>query len=954
MVKDIVRPSRIQGTDGVRGLVLPSTAKRVKGLDPLEAYVKEGIITEEFCLLYGYCLGKFLSEKKLLSKSDSVVVGWDPRDRDGFFNKSFIDGLSRSAGKIINAGTVPTPAAVVFMQYIGACCAAVLTASHNPQEQNGIKIFLAPLGMKLLPEDEEEFTKILFDINFDKVKKNKMRASVSNMRSQAVDCFTQFLLETENSWLSPSSDLSRHRVFIDSANGGYSHISASLFRSAGFSNVDEQAGDLSKSVNEGCGVTMVEGKNEWDCRKSADSSSIISAMQGCMSGGKKSGEKCRFISGVVFDADGDRFLRLEADLKKNKIYLIDGDKIAAIISNHLAPLLESKKNLFFINTIESDAGTGKFAESKGFKNIITGVGDRWILFYGVLSVIEGILKKSRLIGLTAQEKEKLSSLCSGLKNGKSLSSVKISKLIASLKVYSGGERTRKFSDLIRKNDITFGIAYEASGHLITAGFLKRKDGAVVPVFTGNGIKAALNSFAADLSIIEKYGEKKRNEFFKEPFSESFKKSFYIYYSDRRRFAEDEALRKLIKKELRTIFADVFGKKYIVREENKNEEPELIFFNVSDSRGKYCATLYVRNSGTEEKTQVTVKSVKRYSGKIEEAGRRITRLMRLRIKSEKNPFSIIQGKVLRILSVTGELSGDEVKAALSADEVKYFPRVVDETQRKEKLIDKKGAGILSLTSAGKEFCDDRNFLKGTVPVILAAGKGTRMKSKLPKVLHRVGNKTMLYHSLHLSASCGIFPAVVIVGYKASLVMKETGNEGILYVLQEKQLGTGHAVLQTEKILRNFSGDILILYGDIPLLRGKTIRDFLSSHRKSKCVLSILTAVMKNPFGYGRIIRDKNGRFVRIVEERDSDEEQKKIREINSGIYCVKSNILFNALKEIDNKNTQKEFYLTDIAGILRGRGKGVSVFRIKDSNEVRGINSAEELKQTNMMFEKREK
>jgi len=167
MVQDIIRPARIQGTDGVRGLVLPSTAKRVKGLDPLQAYIKEGVITEQFCLLYGYCLGKFLSEKKLLAPPDSVVVGWDPRDRGGFFNKSFIDGLSRSSGKIITAGTVPTPAVVVFMQYTGSCCAVMLTASHNPPEQNGVKIFLAPLGMKLLPEDEEEFTTILFDTNFE-------------------------------------------------------------------------------------------------------------------------------------------------------------------------------------------------------------------------------------------------------------------------------------------------------------------------------------------------------------------------------------------------------------------------------------------------------------------------------------------------------------------------------------------------------------------------------------------------------------------------------------------------------------------------------------------------------------------------------------------------------------------------------------------------------------------
>ncbi len=950
MAKKVSGPAKIQGTDGVRGLVLHSSEKRVKGLGPVEAYIQEGVITEEFCLLYGFCLGEFLKRKKLIRASDSVVVGWDPRDKDGFFNNSFIDGLSRSVKKITLAGMVPTPAVVVFMQYVKATAAAVLTASHNPPDQNGIKIFLAPLGMKLLPCDEEEFTELLYGLDLAKVKRNKKGAEVTDMHHEAVDCFRRFLLKEENSLLDSREDLSGYRLVIDSSNGAYSPISKRVFRDAGFKDVIETAGDLSKPVNEGCGVSMIEGKKEWDFTKEESAPPVISRIRKEMS--TKDKKDGKLFTGIVFDGDGDRFLRLDGDLAGRKIRHLDGDKVAVLISDYLAETIDCAGDIPFINTIESDSGAGRSAEEKIFKNRVTGVGDRWILFYGILNIISGILRKKTIIGLNRKESDNLKKLYDDLRKGKSLSSVKISKTVESTGVFSGGVKTEAFTNLLMRNEISFGIAYEASGHLITAGFLTREDSAVVPVFTGNGMKAALNTIAADLWLIKNKGIDKRNVFFRKPFRESFKKTYYTYYSDRRRFAQDIALRRKIKRKLKGILAETFSEKYVIKEEKKNEEPELLFFNIYDAKKKCCATIYMRNSGTEEKTQITVKSDLNIAKKIEKAGNEIDSFLRAEIKSASNPLFLIQEKILRTLCLAETIHEDKLKEILSNDEKKYFSRVADETARKEKLISNDGKGMMSLTPTGEKYCFDAGLSSGAIPVILAAGKGTRMKSELPKVLHKVCGKTMLDYSISLSQSCGMFPAVVIVGYKSSLVIKETGNEGVLYALQKKQLGTGHAVLQTKKLLGKYSGDILILYGDIPLLSEKTIRAFLTSHRKSGCALSILTALVKNPFGYGRIVKDKQGKFLKIVEEKDASEDVKKIKEINSGIYCGKAGNLFDALGKIDNKNAQKEFYLTDVAGIMRKKGGKINIFRIKESSEVMGINSVSELEEAKFIMKGR--
>jgi bifunctional UDP-N-acetylglucosamine pyrophosphorylase/glucosamine-1-phosphate N-acetyltransferase len=228
------------------------------------------------------------------------------------------------------------------------------------------------------------------------------------------------------------------------------------------------------------------------------------------------------------------------------------------------------------------------------------------------------------------------------------------------------------------------------------------------------------------------------------------------------------------------------------------------------------------------------------------------------------------------------------------------------------------------------------------VILAAGQGTRMKSRLPKVLHRVCGEAMIDRVLRSAASLSPDTVTVIVGHAADAIRAHlAGREGIRYVLQEPQLGTAHALLQAAPLLNQETGTLILLSGDVPLLTPGTLQGLVSQHCGAAAAATVVTATADRPYGYGRIVRVDGG-IARIVEERDASPSERHIHEINSGIYAFDVAHVFEALGSIASQNAQGEYYLTDLVAIYRRRKLPVGTFHVDNSREVRGINSRTEL------------
>jgi bifunctional UDP-N-acetylglucosamine pyrophosphorylase / glucosamine-1-phosphate N-acetyltransferase len=234
------------------------------------------------------------------------------------------------------------------------------------------------------------------------------------------------------------------------------------------------------------------------------------------------------------------------------------------------------------------------------------------------------------------------------------------------------------------------------------------------------------------------------------------------------------------------------------------------------------------------------------------------------------------------------------------------------------------------------------------VILAAGKGTRMRSELPKVLHRVAGHALLDRVLLVANSLSPLSITIVVGHGANQVQTHVGNRsGTHFALQEPQLGTGHALLQAAPVLRDLRGTLVLLSGDVPLLSRESLRGLVDAHLDAGAAATVLTAVMDRPYGYGRIVRAQ-GRIARIVEERDASAAQREIREINSGIYAFDLEPLFPTLEKLASDNAQGEYYLPDLVAIYRRQRRAVQTFTIQNAIEIRGINSRTELAEVSRM------
>jgi bifunctional UDP-N-acetylglucosamine pyrophosphorylase/glucosamine-1-phosphate N-acetyltransferase len=234
------------------------------------------------------------------------------------------------------------------------------------------------------------------------------------------------------------------------------------------------------------------------------------------------------------------------------------------------------------------------------------------------------------------------------------------------------------------------------------------------------------------------------------------------------------------------------------------------------------------------------------------------------------------------------------------------------------------------------------MNSSAAVILAAGKGKRMKSDLAKVLHPVAGLPMVVYVIRAAREAGAARIILVVGHQREKVIAALEAEGVDFVVQKEQLGTAHALVQAKETLAGYCGDLLVLAGDTPLLTGRTLTQVLDAQRLMSAKGTVLTALLDDPGGYGRIVRTPYGMLQAIVEEKDATAEQKKIREINTGAYCFRAPLIFDILDRIGTENRQGEYYLTDAIAILRSQGMPVAAVAADDWREVLGVNSSAQL------------
>jgi UDP-N-acetylglucosamine diphosphorylase/glucosamine-1-phosphate N-acetyltransferase len=234
------------------------------------------------------------------------------------------------------------------------------------------------------------------------------------------------------------------------------------------------------------------------------------------------------------------------------------------------------------------------------------------------------------------------------------------------------------------------------------------------------------------------------------------------------------------------------------------------------------------------------------------------------------------------------------------------------------------------------------MKPLAVIILAAGKGTRMKSDLPKVFHEILGEPMLTYVLKTVEKLAPRKTFLVVGHMRELIMDYYKNYPVEFVVQDQQLGTGHAVMMAEPSLKDFDGTVMVLAGDVPLISEQTLRRLVEFHEEKGAAVTDLTAILDDAGNYGRVIRQESGEILKIVEKKDASPEELKVREINTGTFCFDSRVLFPALREVRAENAQKEYYLTDTVEIVRRRGLPTFALPTDHPSETLGINTKEEL------------
>ena len=665
-------PDRLQGTDGIRREIRSAKDSECRGSTPLQVFLAKGWITEEFMELYVYC---YVKNQSSAHKKRTFVIGWDPRDPSGTFTEAVVRGVRKAGGEARVLGVVPTPLVPLFMLHNGDDGGIMVTASHNPKDQNGIKLFLPFHGMKPLPSDDIDLTRNLLKQNA--IKKLPLKGGRTDCRQKALALFQHFSLRPENSWINSPDTLKALILVVDPAFGALTGIAAQIFKDAGVGKVVEVNAGKNGAVNLRSGVADLEG-----CpRITADMilqpagpfrfhKAIVKLFQLGRANQKSAECGKKRIAGAIFDADGDRFFRLEYDPFQDTLWVLSGDETAILQARHLVSRFPQKYGgSLYINTVESDLNASASAELMGLTPLLTAVGDKWILLKIRLALLQ-----QKLSMLTTQKK---------LKNKIASLQKKGVTRVADLKNLEASILENPAAT--KNNSHVLAVGSEETGHNITTGYLTLPDKKEVQIYSGNGLKSALNTFAATEHLAATLSPKRYIQSVRQPFLPGFKSTLYTYYIRQELFCRDSQVWKKVK---RLLFQTAKQSGYSTRTRNFPDDPDMLYISLSGGE----AGIFVRNSGTENKISVNLRGRKSDAGKLKKIGLEAIKLLTSLLKDRDNSFYKVE------LDALSQIAARPVTDEELEIKNQYKSRLINE-MKKQNLIQLSREGN-SLTPLGK--------------------------------------------------------------------------------------------------------------------------------------------------------------------------------------------------------------------------------------------------------------
>ena len=647
--------TRLQGTDGIRGLVAPDSS----GQHPLKFYLDQGLLTPGFFEQYCYAYGLLLIQESLARFGDPVVIGWDPRDPEQIFTSAAMAGLQKAGLNPCQVGVLPTPAIPLYMLHIGAVGAVMLTASHNPADQNGIKLFHPHLGMKFLPKDDERLTAKLYSLSQYDLAEKPLRGDIQDHQEAAREFFIACHRDPANSWLAEDS-LKDVILGIDASNGALGPHVSELFSGYG---AELHLFCIEGRVNHHCGVAEIEG-HEWISPEEVSSGAYqgFPALEGLFALAQKTEvqEGHKKLIGLVFDGDGDRCFRLDYFPDEESFKVLSGDHLGILQASYLAK--QGIKGQF-VHTVESDLAIAQTASRLGLEPELTGVGDKWIL---AMACMEWLRLQGQAVGadtlihLTSQHPARAS--------GFALARA------CSVQLVEYG---------LREIEPRFALGLEESGHAITAMHFQSPQGPRI-AYAGNGAKAGLNALAATTNMPELN--------LREPFIPGVKKTYYVYYVKRGELIHGSPFLEAFHSQLTKAVAAHLDSGVSLKVKTFMEEADLAFFELWQ-KGKPQGAIFLRNSGTEDKSALYLRGPARWKTALLHLGEELHQGLLADLKQKSKSLCQLELSILSAIS-----QGQEPQQGAHAFEGSPWERVLAEMERKEGVVTREN-GLFKVTPKG---------------------------------------------------------------------------------------------------------------------------------------------------------------------------------------------------------------------------------------------------------------